>query len=150
MCLSTVKETYDNPSSLIQSGYKQFNGTGKNLTFTINGKPVEFDKWLSADEGATKMKADDYNYYTRGFHVYEDESDVKNKSGYILVYMRKVHTKGTQDGLSVVIAKEIYVPSDPKGWPPTASPNTSFTPPAPSKKELLFDKIKDIVKGGNA
>ena len=148
MCLSTVKETYDNPSSLIQSGYKKFNGTGKKLTFRINSKPVEFDKWLVADEA--KLKADDYNYYTQGFHVYDDESQVNNKNGYTLVYMRNVHTKGTQTGISIVVAKELYIPSNPKGWPPTSSPNTSYTPSKPSTKEMLYDKIKDIAKGGNA
>src|SRR5208282_3838850 len=104
MCLSTVKETYDNPSSMIQSGWKLFNGSGKNLNFTFGGKQVEFDKWLTADEQI--ISADDRNKYTTGFHVYYDEQEVKNKPNCRLVYMRNVHTKGTQDGLSILIAKE--------------------------------------------
>src|SRR5271157_3298482 len=105
MCLSTVKETYDNPLSLIQSGYKEFSGTGKNLRSQQNNKPIEFDKWLVAEE--IEILASNGKKYTTGFHVYENESQ-KNRNS-TLIYYRKVHTRGTEGIDTVVIAKEIYV-----------------------------------------
>lgn len=144
MCLSTIKETYDNPSTVIQSGYKEFTGTGKNLKSQQTGKAIEFDKWLVALE--QQIKADDGQAYTSGFHVYEDETQVKKlyrSSSTTLIYYRKVHTRGTQGSDTVVIAKEMYVPSDKNGWPPR--PND----PAP---KTLVEKTKSFIagKGGSA
>jgi hypothetical protein len=121
MCLSIVKDKFGKPSSLIQSGWKDFGGAGTSLTFASfqfkGSRDVPLDKWLTAEGGKVKGGAD----YLAGFHVYEDEVELKkaNKMPRLThVYYRHVHTRGEQDGLKIVVARELYVPSDPDAWPP--------------------------------
>lgn len=143
--MSTVKETYDNPSPIIQSGYKLFKGASSSLEFEAmvhkSKKEVPLDQWLTAEESS--VRADDSRNYTAGFHAFTNEAEVKRASWAAgrtgrRVYLRKVHTFGTQGG-EVIVAKEMYVPSNPDGWPPKAG-DPEPTPPKKSIKDRLLGK----------
>lgn len=136
MCLSKVEESYDIPCTLIVDGWKQFGGTETAPQFSAfmwKGKrAVPLDKWITAtDENAKSVRADDRTDYEPGFHVWAEEP--KKKAGYTRVFVRRITTMGAQDGQKCVIAREMYVPSDPNGWPP--------------KEKDLMDRIKDVVAG---
>lgn len=145
MCLDTVTERYENPSSVIQSGYKTFKGSNAVPQFQAQpyrGKNiVPLDEWLVAEEKT--VLANDQKNYTTGFHVCIDEKEVeKYQSGKgRRVYFRYAHTRGFQGG-EILIAKELYVPSDPNGWPPK--------PGNLEPKKPLSLKEKILGKGGSA
>lgn len=121
MCLDYVNERITTPVALIQSGWKVFHGSGNKLHFQVQSfkgsNAVIFDKWLVA-EGTTATGSEHLRggAYPAGFHIYEDETEVKGKS-VRRVYYRNVLVRGTQYE-KLVVAKEMYVPSDPDGWPP--------------------------------
>ena len=59
MCLSTITEQYDTPSTVITDGRKQFSGSSTKpefSSFALNGlKNVPLDQWIAAEtfaEGA--------------------------------------------------------------------------------------------------
>src|SRR5271169_4710246 len=99
MCLSVVKDEVKKPTTLIQSGWKDFHGTRDVPAFAAfeykGSKTVPLDQWLTA-EGDKKVKISTFSSYTPGFHVYEDEKE-NLPSGKRRVYYRNVHTRGTQD-----------------------------------------------------
>jgi hypothetical protein len=137
MCLSHVSETYDHPSTLIMDGWKDIDQRKPRLQFTVKGKSdIPFDKWITAtNEHAPKgIKADDGNVYEPGFHVYADEKELNGKT-YQRVFVRGVLCVGKQDGKTVIIAKEMYMPSDKNGWPPKGDTRS------------LMDKVKDVMPG---
>lgn len=72
-------------------------------------KRVPLDEWIVAEEQPV-------GNYTSGFHVYTDET--QKESQWRRVYYRHVHTKGTQNGKSVVVARELYVTAREDDWPP--------------------------------
>lgn len=115
MCLNTSQTA--SPTPLIESGWKQFDGGGTSLSFSVQklrGRhTVPLDKWLKADTGQ-QLRSGTGATYPSGFHIYADEM----KSGGRRVYYRQAHAKGRQDAHPCVIAAEMYVPSDPEGWPP--------------------------------
>lgn len=119
MCLEYVREKVA-PTSLIQSGWKEFSGGYNTNKLSFQNFPfrgsqtVPMDQWLTA-EGDGKVRGGDYK---PGFHIYEDEKELDGRSRKRRVYYRRVHTRGTQDGLTVVIAQEMYVPTNPDAWPP--------------------------------
>ena len=119
MCLSSISETVE-PVSLIQSGWKEFDGPTAQPRFAAYSykgtRDVPLDKWITAE--GKNIKVSTFKHYDAGFHVYSEEQELKSRSQKRRVYYRNVHTRGTQDNLTVVIAKEIYVPSDPDAWPP--------------------------------
>lgn len=127
MCLSKIEVAYDKPSDLIVDGWKAFIGTGPKLTLSYMGS-VALDTWLtaSAANAPNGIKGDDGKTYKAGFHAYIDSP---RYSGYRRVYLRKITCAGEQDGKKCVIAQEMYVPSDPNGWPPKA-------------KKKLVDRIR--------
>lgn len=150
MCLDYIKEQNDNPSAVITSGWKEFNGSGKSLQFQnmiLNGQPgVPLDEWIKAEKKPVHSNSDIKSYVT-GFHVYTEEEEIKrNSKSYRHVYIRKIQTIGTQNNLTVAVAEEMYVPSDPNDWPP--KPGDLPKP----KKESLTDRAKKAFtgKGGNA
>lgn len=120
MCLEVVSNTKPEPSALIQSGWKHFGGTNAAPTFEImnyrGSRTVPLNEWLVAE--GKKIK--DYGAeYKAGFHVYCDEDEIRKDYGsHRRVYYRQVHTRGHQHNKNVVIATEIYVPSNPNAWPP--------------------------------
>lgn len=141
MCLSAVKEIYDNPSPMIVDGWKGFDGTPSKpkVQIPINGTyEVPLDKWIKAtDENAKNgIRADDKTTYAPGFHAYADESEVKPWSNQSLrrVYLRQITCLGRQDGKTTVVAQEMFVPSDTKnGWPP--------------RPQSILEKAKNVVAG---
>jgi hypothetical protein len=158
MCLTTVKEIYETPSTLIVDGWKEFDGSGKNIffqNFPFNRRrEVPLDKWLvaevnlstdsstdsSTDRGV--IRSDDGKEYPAGFHVYADELELKKQGRmerYRRVFVRKVSSFGTQGDLHVVIASEMYVPSEPNGWPPRPSQDTF--------DHSLFSRFKGVKAG---
>lgn len=142
MCLESLKEEYESPSNMIMDGWKEFDGVGNNLTFQIDGQLVVFDKWLTAKETRISGLILGGESYTSGFHVYCNDEEIRKTWGhYRHVYIRKVTYLGRQDGKDVVVAKEMYVPSDPDGWPP----HPSF----PDNRSFL-NKLKAKLPGGNA
>jgi len=114
MCLDSGHYSVDR-TTLVQSGWKDF-GTGSALkfqAFQLNGKKdVPLDKWLTA-EGTTVSGSN----YPAGFHIYVNETEFKG-SKYRRVYFRNAHTHGTQDGKTILVAREMFVPSNPDDWPP--------------------------------
>ena len=126
MCLSTISEKLDKPSALIQSGWKTFAGNARTPlfeNFTLQGsKTVPLDRWIKAE--GKEVKISSFKKYEAGFHIFEDEEDLKKNSNYThfggmrRVYYRYAHTRGMDQGLKVVIAREMCVLSDPDGWPP--------------------------------
>lgn len=142
MCLSTIAETYEEPSTMIMSGLKVFKGSTSTPEFENQfykgSKKVPLDVWIKA-EGTS------LGFYPAGFHVFEaDSTSTSQQSSYWdmkkarRVYMRKVHTKGTQDGMTIYVAEEIYVPSNPDAWPPKGNE------PVPEKKG-----IRKLFSGGS-
>lgn len=146
MCLSNVTEQYDSPSSLIVDGWKDLAGLWPNLQFqnyAVNGsKDAPLDRWLKADI-FSQVAASDGKSYEAGFHVYEDEPNTK-RSHRRRVFVRFISAKGDQSSEKVVIAREMYIPSDRNGWPPKSGD------PTPPKKSSVLDKAKSILKPGNA
>lgn len=137
MCLDVVNETYDNPSTLIQSGWKSFTGSKTKPQFEVknlNGnKEVPLDTWLTAEEKR------EHGYIT-GFHIYTDETETAVKKLTIRrVYYRNATYLGLQNKGTVIIAKEMYVPSDPDAWPPLQGEEKK-------PKKSIFAKMT----GGNA
>jgi hypothetical protein len=134
MCLSKINETYDTPSDVVVSGAKTFTGSDSRPRFEVMNSPrdVTLDQWIKAE--GTEIKADSGQKYKAGFHVYESDQKV---FGERRVYVRKIHTRGTQEGKVVLIADEMYVPSKPDGWPPKAS----------DEKKSILERIKDKVVG---
>lgn len=146
MCLDTVKEKYENPSPLIQSGYKVFRGSGNSLQFqaqTLGGaQTLTLDKWIVAEE--KQITANDQKSYITGFHICIDEKEVERyerSSRSRRVYFRYAHTRGVQGG-EILVAKEMYVPSNENGWPPKPGD------PEPEKPKSLKEKF--LGKGGSA
>ncbi len=120
MCLSSVSETLDS-GTLIQSGWKEFRGGGGTtlefMHFTWGkGKRVPLDVWITAD-GVNTATSNRLSRYDAGFHVYSDEQQIGPLANPRRVYFRRPHTKGMQDGMTVVVARELYVPSDSEAWP---------------------------------
>jgi hypothetical protein len=142
MCLSNVTEKYDHPSSLIVDGWKDFSGTDTKPRFqaqTLAGhREVPLDQWLKAE--GVDIKADDGKRYELGFHVYTDEPKSSTRRR---VFTRFISARGDQGQEKIAIAREMYVPSDPNGWPPKPGE------PAPKKASVL-DKAKQMLKPGNA
>ncbi len=127
MCLASVKEAYDNPCPMITDGWKDLKDSKKpRVQFKVNGSyDLPLDTWITATDENAKggVVADDRNKYEPGFHAYTDESEltrIKSRfSGtYVRVFLRNITCMGTQDGFKTVVAQEMYVPSDPNGWPP--------------------------------
>jgi hypothetical protein len=150
MCLSKIIESYDNPSALITDGRKQFSGTNLKPEFqsySIHGKKsVPFDEWIKADT-SQQIKASDGNDYEAGFHVYEEDTKETNTAPYRRVFVRYVTARGDEGYSSnrkVLIAREMFVPSDQNGWPPKPG-----DPPTP-KKQSTLDKIRGAMKPGQA
>ena len=119
MCLDSVTRTLES-ATLIESGWKNFSGS-KGLpqfsVFTFQGKKnVPLDEWITAEE--TKVVS--HSPYTSGFHIYADETEksFKDLGTMRRVYFRKAHTRGMQSGVTVIIVREMFVPSDPDAWPP--------------------------------
>jgi len=123
MCLSRVEEIIANPSSVIQDGAKQFTGS-KGIyfeTYPLDGssygnREVPLDKWLTATE--KDVTASDSQSYKSGFHIYEEKTPKDRRRR---VYFRYVTAIGAQDGKNVLIAREMYVPSNENDWPPMAN-----------------------------
>lgn len=139
MCLSTVKEIYDNPSTCIVDGWKELGSTGSpRVQMAINGRyDVPLDKWVKATDEHAKsgIKASDNTIYQPGFHVYSDETEFRKKDSTMRrVFVRNITCLGTQDGKHVIIAQEMYIPSDLNGWPPK-----------PEKKKSLLSHVKDVM-----
>lgn len=120
MCLDTISHPALPATTMVQSGWKQFGGSFTRPNFQSSAlkakMEVPLDQWLTADEQSISYGG---GKYTSGFHIYEDETQFKNnQSAYRRVYFRQAHTKGKQDSKTVLVAREMYVPSDPNAWPP--------------------------------
>jgi hypothetical protein len=144
MCLSIVKETYDNPSGLIMDAWKEFGGTARKPTFqqfTIaKSADVPLDKWITATDEHTpgkKITALDSKPYAPGFHVFYNEQELKEMGGLRRVFVRKITCLGIQTSKQVVVAQEMFVPSDPNGWPPKKDEQT------------FLDKAKRMMKASD-
>jgi hypothetical protein len=120
MCLDSVTEKIDKPTTLIQSGWKEFQGNRAQPRFAAyafkGSRDVPLDKWIAAE--VQEIKVSTFKKYDAGFHIFEDEEEKTLPSVKRRVYYRKAHTRGRQNRSTVVIAAEMYVPSDPDAWPP--------------------------------
>lgn len=113
MCLDSVAASLEK-STLVESGFKTFASNPPRFeNVAWHGKmEVPLDHWITAEEK-------NIGQYSSGFHIYTREKELSpgfaNKRR---VYFRNAHTSGRQGGKTVVVAKEMYVPSDPDAWPP--------------------------------
>jgi hypothetical protein len=119
VCLSIVKDKFTEPIPLTQSGWKEFYGTPDKPTFSAykfaGSNVVPLDKWITAEGDMV----DGGGNYKAGFHIYEDEREIKKgMNKFRRVYYRNVQTRGTQDTMTIVVAREMFVPSNPDAWPP--------------------------------
>jgi hypothetical protein len=123
MCLDRIISRPE-ATTLVEDGWKKFSKKWTNskvLQFENmqlkDLKEVPLDKWVSAEikPVTTTLGAEKYD---TGFHIYEMQKEASDAGATRRVYYRKVHTIGVQDGKRVVIADEMYVPSDPEAWPP--------------------------------
>jgi hypothetical protein len=123
MCLDRVYAKVYKPTPLIQSGWKAFDtGSKGGLLFqqqSLNGShSVPLDTWIKAEAPGGKIIGPGENY-PAGFHIYEDETEIKYESWKPRrVYYRFAHTRGIQNSKTVVLATEMFVPSEPDDWPP--------------------------------
>lgn len=121
MCLDSGHKKLEK-SNVVQSGWKTFVGSygSNNLQFESvdykGSRKVPLDKWITAE--GDKIKSGTFGSYEAGFHIYEDDGEIKSKAGFRRVYYRNAHTRGRQDGKTVVVASDMYVSSDMEGWPP--------------------------------
>lgn len=154
MCLNSVTNSNAN-SKIIHSGYKEFYGTDKKPEFATYpmkaGKQVPLDKWIRAE--GIKEIANDGKEYPALFHIYE-ETDPKSFRKRTRVFFRGLKVVGLQGSEKCYIAEEMYVPSDPNGWPPIEKSATS-TPPKESPVKVIIEKLtstlEDLKKiAGNA
>jgi hypothetical protein len=130
MCLSKINLAYDKPSDLIVDAWKEFGGTSAkpesyNVTLAIDGKrTVPLDQWIKASDKLAPwgITASDGKTYKPGFHAYS----VEKKRLFRRVYLRKITCVGSQDNEECYVAQEMYVPSDPDGWPPKEIPAKNF------------------------
>jgi len=124
MCLEISRAAA--PTPLIESGWKKFGGSGSALFFemqSLGGKnSVPLDSWVKADT-SVKIRANNRQDYSSGFHIYTDDSKTK---GWRRVYYRRAHASGEQDGHSCVVVPEMYVASDPEAWPPLETCKGNF------------------------
>jgi hypothetical protein len=123
MCLSSVSKKISKPTLAVQDGWKKFNGgsfLSKKLEFEVctykGGKDVPLDQWIKAEGPEIESSAWDKKKYAAHFHIWLDEKDAP--TGVRRVFFRKAHTIGLQDAHKVIVAEEMYVPSDPNKWPP--------------------------------
>jgi hypothetical protein len=126
MCLTTVKNQVDKPSTLIESGWKYFKGSYSEPLFphsNWNGsRRCPLDQWITASVGIEGgQKVGPYkNEYKVGFHVFTDERKAKKaiSPGLRRVYFRRVTAQGTDQEIETIVAQEMYVPSKEEAWPP--------------------------------
>jgi hypothetical protein len=122
MCLDSITEELKDPTELVMCGWKEFNTNGRgDLTFQNQqfkkSNVVPLNEWITAE--GPKLELSWRRNYKAGFHIYCDEVELKKKNRSVRrVYYRGVETIGEQSSLGVVIARQMYVPSDPDGWPP--------------------------------
>jgi hypothetical protein len=135
MCLTKVISGPAKVSDLIVDGWKEFDGKPPTMAHQSFGGTVVMDTWLKASEvrAPTGIRASDGKKYQAGFHIYAEESELKNRYRLRRVYYRRVTCVGEQDGSKCVIAQEMYVPSNQDSWPPL---------PPPQAKKNLMKRIK--------
>ena len=127
MCLDTVKETGLNKSgagwkAVFENGIEEACFTHR----TINGGSrgmfeypvIPVGKWIKATVVEIKMKDGSYQ---SGFHIFKSALGAgkfikrissRSNTRVIPVRYRGGHTKGSQGGYAVIVAKEMYVPND--------------------------------------
>jgi hypothetical protein len=141
MCLSKIEAVIDQPSDLIVDGWKEFDGSKPALSFTNFGGVLKMDTWLVASEVQPPMNitASDGKTYKAGFHAYAEEGAWRRAPR--RVYLRKITCIGEQDNKKVVVAEELYVPTDPNGWPPQP-PAAPLPPPKTTLKDRVRKKLQ--------
>jgi hypothetical protein len=122
MCMSSVDEIYKPPSREWTTAWKAFlHGRTGDLLFPCNyyrgSRSVPRGKWITASNGSIR---DGYGqvFYPTGFHVFTTRQDARGflggTRGILRVKIRNVVARGSQDGLKVLVAREMLVPRDPK------------------------------------
>jgi hypothetical protein len=126
MCLDTISQKFDEEITFIESGWKYFNGAHIS-TFPHNalkGKlHCPLDQWLVAEGKDIAATQSAYKTYKAGFHIFTDEQKARKQFGSRIreVFFRHPTTIGVDQGIETVVAREMYVPSEQKGWPPKGS-----------------------------
>lgn len=116
MCLDRGSVLQVLPNTLIQSGWKVFIGNipaefrFENQRLRGEGT-VPLDRWIVAERN-------NVGEYFSGFHIYEDETESGVGGKMRRVYYRKAEWRGKQNGKTVIVAQEMFVPRHPDDWPP--------------------------------
>ena len=136
MCLDTVEREVK--SSIVHSGYKRFLSGPTFESFKMKaGAKVPQDRWIKA-EGPSSINANDGRKYPAYFHIYETENGTLSRTR---VFFRKLKCVGKQAGEKVYIAEEMYVPSDPNGWPPIEK----SAAPKDSPMKVIIEKLSSVI-----
>ena len=123
MCLSIVGKIYKPPSQKWTTAWKFFDvSSSGHLMFPFNSLRgdwiVPVGRWLKSTTG--QNRADDESAYPNGFHVLTTRRDARAFAGrvncheVVKVKIRSVVASGKQDGLKILIAREMLVPSPKK------------------------------------
>lgn len=115
MCLSTVLKRYTVPSTEVKTGFKViFPISSHYYRVPVLNKEYEYDQWETAT--GTDIRAVDGNYYPTGFHIFSRYNDaVEYRDRYhvggvvVQVEYSEITTRGTQDGLKVVVTSKMKV-----------------------------------------
>lgn len=155
MCLAKVTESYEPPCPMITDGWKELGSDPKNpsVGMTVNGKSaMPLDTWITAtnEHAKTGIKASDGNIYEPGFHVYANEpTSAYDKKTQRRVFVRNITCRGTDRSCETLIAREMYIPSDPNGWPPKGDEPKSGGGNKPRQNPIkkMIDKTISDMKG---
>lgn len=116
MCLSRVTQTLDGTITMIEGGWKYFEGAKRDEFPHCrwnDSKTVPVDQWITAS-------GSNIGTYKAGFHILTDETQARKTVGIKLrrVYFRRVTAIGMDQQMDTIVAQEMYVPSNEDDWPP--------------------------------
>jgi hypothetical protein len=98
-------------------GYKLFDTYNHHLIFRYIFGRVQTNKWIK-DKKTEKIKIPRYGVtYPTGFHIYLTNPVILHSATARIVYYKKPVEYGRQDGIPVVVARELFVPSHHKKRP---------------------------------
>lgn len=113
MCLYKVEKVYKRRSNKVVTAYKVLDYDQENYHFPYvyfhDSSVCPTGKWIKAEEKAVIARGG--KLYHSGFHCYKYKNTAYSISNKIVkVKLRRVHTIGIQDGVTVLVAEEMFVP----------------------------------------
>lgn len=117
MCLERVTKRYQKPTNKVIWVYKKFTFYGNKILFHYQGGSTSVGVWVKSSNRnlISDLATGEEQNYKSGFHAYSVFKQAqkilgKHDKKILRVKFRKVVAEGVQDGASVVVAKEMYIP----------------------------------------